>query len=632
MEGRSIVRRWRLVRSVTFGALVVGAALWPASVAAATSTTKTNAAGPAVPKTAQPPPAPRPADFDATGTVSAFPVPGTPTASPNTTITFRGPGTAATTDITVRGSKSGAHPGRVQSHPDGLGATFVPDSPFTPGEKVTVTTTMAVRGATHGHFTFGIAQPFPFPDRSFEAPSTSSKKPPDKMLHFVSRPDLTAPALQVSPPKGDVASGDVFLTPAGANIRPSLLSVDASGQPVWIAPEGEPVLDLKAQQYQGKPVLVWYQGPVVMPGVGHGGVVIADTNYRPIAHVSALNGYGVDLHDVMITPQNTAIFTIYNPVVVDATSVHGAKQQRVLEPVVQEVDIATGTLLFEWHGLSSIPLSESYVPVPSKATDTFDYLHPNSVALDTDGNLLVSGRHTWTVYKIDRTSGILDWRLGGKKDSFTEPAAATTAWQHDARMEPDGTLTIFDNGANRGTVTHHTRGLVLRLDESAMTVALVHAYPAPPKVVAIAEGSFRLLSNGDYLAGWGTAPEYTEFAPDGTVVSDAKFPSSNGTINSYRALKSTWNGHSDDSPAIAATRKSGDELTVWASWNGATDVANWTVLAGPDLTHLVPITTVPRKGFETTIRATSNEPYVEVQADGVGGAVLGTSSAIGART
>jgi hypothetical protein len=296
------------------------------------------------------------------------------------------------------------------------------------------------------------------------------------------------------------------------------------------------------------------------------------------------------------------------------------------------VDIAKGTLLFEWHGLSSIPMSDSYQPVPTTASDTFDYVHPNSVALDTDGNVLVSGRHTWTVYKIDRTSGILDWRLGGKQDSFTEPPAVTTAWQHDARREADGTLTIFDNGAAGKTVTHRTRGLVLNLDESAMTVKLVHSYPAPPKVVSDSQGSFRLLPNGDYLAGWGDQPEYTEFAADGSVVSDVKFPTVNGPITSYRAVKDVWDGHPTDAPAIAAKRKTGDELTVWASWNGATDVADWTVLAGPDRTHLTPITSVPRDGFETTIHATSNEPYVEVQADGADGTVLGTSTAIGAHS
>lgn len=628
MDRDQTARRHRLAAAAFVGVLGLVASTWPPATADAAA----RRTEPAVPATAQPLPTPRPADYDATGTVSAFPTPGTLTASPNTTITFRGPGAAAASTVSVGGSRSGVHTGHVQPHPDGLGATFVPDAPFRPGETVTVTTTMAVRGATGDHFTFAIAHPAPFPDQPIPTPPPSAKKAADDLLHFTSRPDLTAPKLSVSPPQGEVAPGDVFLTPVGADTRSSIVAVDAAGQPVWIAPQAQRAFNPQVQQYRGQPVLVWYQGTVVDPGVGQGSVVIADTDYRPIAHVSALNGYAVDLHDVLLTPQGTAIFTIYNPIVVDARSVHGARKQRILEPVIQEVDVASGSLLFEWHGTSSIPLSDSYQPVPTKAADTFDYVHPNSVAVDTDGNLLVSARHTWTVYKLDRASGVLDWRLGGKQTSFTEPAAATTAWQHDAQRAADGTLTIFDNGAAGKTVTHPTRGIVLQLDESAMTAQLVRAYRAPPKIVSDSQGSFRLLPNGDYLAGWGDQPEYTEFGADGSVVSDVKFPTTKGAITSYRAVKAVWDGRPADPPAIAAKRGSGDELTVWASWNGATAVTGWTVLAGPDRSHLAPITSVPRDGFETTIHATSNQPLVEVQADGAGGAVLGTSNAVGPRS
>jgi hypothetical protein len=366
--------------------------------------------------------------------------------------------------------------------------------------------------------------------------------------------------------------------------------------------------------------------------VGQGSIFIANQSYQPIARIDALNGYAADIHDTTITPQNTALLLIYNPILVDASSVHGAKNQRVLEPVVQEVDIATGTLLFEWHGLSSIPLSESYQPVPKKATDAYDYVHPNSVAVDHDGNLLLSGRHTWTVDKIDRTSGVLDWRLGGKQNNFAIAASATPAWQHDARPNPDGTLSIFDNGAAGATLTHKSRGEVLTLDETAMTAKLVHTYPAPPKLQSTSQGNLRLLPNGDWFVGWGDQPEYTEFSPDGKVLYDVKLPTGSGTINSYRALKVPWSGHAPGVPAVAAQRKSADELTVSVSWNGATDVAQWQVLAGPDSSNLTPLTSVARAGFETTIHATTNQPYLAVQALDADGRVLATSDPIAPRS
>jgi hypothetical protein len=151
-------------------------------------------------------------------------------------------------------------------------------------------------------------------------------------------------------------------------------------------------------------------------------------------------------------------------------------------------------------------------------------------------------------------------------------------------------------------------------------------------VQAGSQGSFRSLPDGDWFAGWGDQPEYSEFSSAGKIVYDVKFPTANGTINSYRALEVPWTGHPTDVPAVSARRVSGDELTVAASWNGATDVAQWQVLAGPDRGDVSPITSVARSGFETTIHATTNDPYVAVQALAGDGSVLATSAAVTPRS
>ena len=446
-------------------------------------------------------------------------------------------------------------------------------------------------------------------------------------MHFVTRPGLTPPKLDVVTSKAGSAPGDIFLTPTGGGAaQPELLIVDNNGDPVWIAPRTTTrALGLSVQHYRGEPVLTWYEGSVFRPGVGQGTYVIADQSYHEIARVHAVNGYAADLHDMTITPQGTALFTIYNPVVVDASSVGGAKKQHTLEAVVQEVDIATGSLLFEWHSLASIGLGESYQPVTKEVGGYYDYLHVNSVALDRDGNLLVSGRHTSTVYKIDRLAGILDWRLGGKLDNFTMARRSEPAFQHDARVDRQGKLTIFDNGASNAVTSHATRGLVLRVDEQAMTAVLDHAYSPPVRLHAKSQGSFRLLANGDYFAGWGDQPEYTEFAPDGQVVYDVRFPTAEGAIISYRALRLPWTGRPTDPPAVVAKRAGDDATTVSVSWNGATEVATWALLAGPDADHLTRVTTAAKHGFETTIHLTTNQPYLAVQALDSGGTVLATS-------
>ena len=568
-------------------------------------------------------PAPRPTAVLRSGAVSVFPPPGTLAASQGTGISFRGVGTGLVAMPSVVGSASGSHAGHLQAHPDGQGATFAPDSPFQPAETVRVTTNLAVRGGSGDAFTFTIAQPVTTPD----APPPDAPKPaapqPDAAMSFASRPDLHPPKLDTAVASHNVAPGDIFLTPSGPLPQTGPLIVDDHGQPVWFDPTTNGrAFNFAVQTYKGNPALTWFEGTVTPNGYGQGVYVLADDHYREIARVHAGNGYTGDLHDFQITPQDTALFTIYSRVHADATAVGGAKDQPVTDAVVQEVDIPTGAMLFEWHSLGTVGLQESYQPLPKKNSTSYDYVHPNSVALDSDNSVLISGRHTWSVFKVDRATGALAWRLGGKQSNFSMDDGTLFAWQHDVRRQPDSTLTAFDNGASASTKRHASRGLVLRVNEHAMTVRLLREYENPHGSTATSQGDFQVLANGDYFAGWGALPEYSEFGTDGTLLADTKLPVG---ASSYRAFRFPWTGHPLDAPSAVVAR-TGADVAVSASWNGATEVATWQVLAGPNAGKLAPVRTAPRDGFETTVHLTAGQPYVAMQALDRSGAVLGTSA------
>ena len=178
----------------------------------------------------------------------------------------------------------------------------------------------------------------------------------------------------------------------------------------------------------------------------------------------------------------------------------------------------------------------------------WDFFHINSVDLDDDGNLLISSRSMQTVYKIDRSGKIL-WRLGGKSNDFDIGPGADFAWQHDARRQPDGTLTIFDNGATPA-VEKLSRGLILELDEQAMTATLLRQY-THPKILSGSQGSVQLLANGNVFVGWGEAPHVSEFDCSGRMLFDAML---GAKYQSYRAFRLPWTGRPAEAPAIAVSR------------------------------------------------------------------------------
>ena len=390
--------------------------------------------------------------------VSVFPVPGGRVAAPQTQITLRGVTRGHLGRVIVTGSQTHRHTGRVLFDSDGDGASFLPAKPFAVGEKVTVTTKLDIRGARAGTFHFTVAHPA---GAIPAMPLDLADRVPGDELTFRSRPDLTPPAVEVTRQTADAAPGDIFITPQQGPTQNGAMILNGDGALIWFQPVKPPdtAADLRVQKYQGKPVLTWWQG-YSGAGVGAGEDIIYDSSYRQVAVVKAGNGLTADLHEFRITPEGTALITAYYPVLWDASALHGAKQQVVLDSVVQEIDIKTGLVLYQWDSLDHVPLADTYETMPKSSQGPFDYFHVNSVQEQPNGDLLIGARNTWAAYDINHQTGAVVWTLGGRNSSYKLSSGAVFAFQHDVRLhtETDPTVTLFDDGGGPPRVHAESRG------------------------------------------------------------------------------------------------------------------------------------------------------------------------------
>jgi len=558
--------------------------------------------------------------------VSAFPAPGTRAAQRGTEISLRGIAPDAVGIVEVTGSSSGRHEGALHPHADGRGASFVPARAFRPGERVTVRTTLNVRGARHGDFRFTILRGEFESGRSGSDPRVP--RPRRGTYHsYRSDPSLKAPRLRVSRRRGGRAPGYLVLNTGWDDERPrpeGLLIADDRGNPVYFRRRTaqRKVFDVAVQRYKGRPVLTYWEGRFVA-GWGYGDYVVLGESYREVLRIEAKSGYRADMHDMRITPEDTVLLLSYNRVRHDLRSVDGPRDGEVLDNVIQEIDPATGRLLFEWHSLGAIGLRESR-DRPERG-EPFDYFHLNSIELGPDGDLLVSARNTCAVYEIDRTTGAVNWRLGGRRSDFRLDRASRFCRQHDARWAGDGVMTIFDNRVESRRDRRESRVVKLAVGERRRRVRLLRGYKHPHRLAAANKGGARVLPNGNVLVAWGAVPVVTEFTRLGRIVFDARF--AGATDGSYRALRSEWVGRPTTAPRVAAQRR-GDRVAVWASWNGATEVAHWEVLGGASPDALERLGGWARTGFETAMSVEGRPRYVAVRALDAGGTVLGTSAAV----
>jgi hypothetical protein len=558
------------------------------------------------------------------------PAAGTPDASTTTQISIFGVAPGTIESVHVTGTASGAHAGRLEPYSHNQGASYVLSEPFTPGEAVTAV--IRIKGLK------------PITDRfTVEHPGTTlpildiPKQQPAKLQHFVTDPTLLPPKIAVDRGTSKV-HGDIFLTPLPSpEVHPNSNNeltinpvgpggaeiINPNGNVVWFHQVAAPdvAADLRIQAYRGHKVLTWWQGGVTLQAFGIGEGVIATTSYRTIATVHAGNGYSMDIHEFTLTPNGDALFTVYSPIMVHLPGTPAGKLSPLLDSIVQEVDIRTGLVVWEWHAYANVPLKDSYATPASSLT--YDAYHLNSIELLPGDHLLVSARDTCAVYDIDQRTGRIAWTLGGKDSSFRLGRGARFYFQHDAQLLPGDRVSLFDDEAGPPFYASTSRGLVLTLDLTSHTARLAHTYSLHTKLaLAESEGSFQTLSNGDAFVGFGSTPFFAEFSAIGALQYEATLPVDDG---SYREYVFPWSATPPTKPLAAARRLSATRVDVYASWNGATTAQRWQVLGRSGSGAMKPVASAARRGFETEIPINTSATSFEVRALGAAGKVLATS-------
>ena len=458
---------------------------------------------------------------------------------------------------------------------------------------------------------------------------------------FVTRPDLTPPRIAVRRYHLGGDSRYIFLNaPYSGTGHGGTIILSPSGQFVYFDPNtaAHHHMCVNVQMYNGEPMLTWWQGEIV-EGFGRGELVMADSSYKIKHVIKAHDGFVADFHEFKVTPQGTVLMDMYaRHANVDLRSVGGQSSGYLVSGMVQEIDIKTGKLLFKWDSWNRknphVRLDETHQQFGvgdgghGTAASPYNYFHVNSICEVEPGNkdsdLLISARNTWAVYRVRRSDGKVLDRLGGKRSTYSLGPRVRYYWQHHVRMHPGNLMTVFDNGSSPPQ-EKNSRALKLHVDTKRKHLSLEKEFIHPHQTyLSGAMGSADLLADGRMFVGWGTTPAFSEFSPEGHLLLD-------GTIEkgspSYRGFSQNWTGRPTGKPAVAARHRSGG-ATVYASWNGATEIASWLVFAGKGSSHLAEVGSARKAGFETAMSVPHRGPWFAVEARDGKGHVLGRSRTV----
>ncbi|KAF5389188.1 hypothetical protein D9757_003417 [Collybiopsis confluens] len=420
---------------------------------------------------------------------------------------------------------------------------------------------------------------------------------------------------------GQIDPGFIFMAPRGTDVKsPGALIYDKNGDLIWDGTQYGQTLLFRTATYQKDPVILLWTGAIAAYGVGSGYDLILNNKYQIVANFTAdLNGTLADFHDTVITSNDTALITAYQPKTWDLSN-YNIPNGWLLDSVAQEVDPSTGKASFTWIASDHVDVNSCYASPGSSGTsedNPWDFFHINSIDKDSAGNYLISSRHCHTLYYVGPNGNVI-WTIGGKNSSVTMNANTGFGWQHDARWRNnEKQISIFDNaGTSWEQDSTTSRGILLDYDAAGNSVSLSTVWLPFNQTVSESQGNVGMMDSGNTIIGWGQEPYFSEYNADGQFLYAVQFGV--GDVQSYRAYSFNWTGNPTTLPSVSVETDD-SSTTVYASWNGATEVVTWRLLGStadsPQLA--IPISNHSRSGFETGMTVTDTNisfTYYQVAA------------------
>lgn len=484
------------------------------------------------------------------------PVPGSIMNSPETNIIIKAKDNIEETSVSgynlveVNGSISGKHNSKSVLSDDGKTIIIQPENIFVKGEMVKVNINDGLifpDGTQVGsfEFNFNISQnndnqtikinPYEevskisgnIPLTNLVAANDSNQK--SLTLNKI----LTLPSdypryliNSIKPSDGFIFLSNLTWVP-GVSFQPYLLIIDNFGNPFFYKKFKENCLDLKLQP----------DGTITYFDVLSNKFYAMDTTFSIVDSFYCKNGFVTDVHELRILPNGHFLLIGDDYQTVDMSQIvpDGKKNARVMGTVIQELD-KNKNVVFQWRSFDHFKITDAASDIIMTA-DTIDYVHTNAIELDNDGNLIISNRHLDELTKINRQSGDIIWRMGGKNNQFTfENDPVGFSHQHAIRRISNGNIVVFDNGNLHYSVMP-SRVLEYNVDETNMKVELVWQFRNTPEEYSYAMGYAQRLNNGNTFIGWGwnaTSPSITEVTATGEQVFELTLPQN---IFSYRAYR-----------------------------------------------------------------------------------------------